>query len=61
MFDKLIVLIVSILSLFLTYNFIRTSLVYNNKQEVDQILSYLNKYLTQKYYAPIATKTQVFV
>ncbi|CAD8142537.1 unnamed protein product [Paramecium octaurelia] len=58
MFGKVIVLIVSILSLLLTYNFIRTSLVYKNKQEVDQILSYLNKYLTQTYFAPVAIKTQ---
>ncbi|CAD8138108.1 unnamed protein product [Paramecium pentaurelia] len=58
MFGKVIVLIVSILSLLLTYNFIKTSLVYKNKQEVDQILSYLNKYLTQTYFAPLATKTQ---
>lgn len=57
MFGKVIVLIVSILSLLLTYNFIKTSLVYKNKQEVDQILSYLNKYLTQTYFAPLATKT----
>lgn len=52
MFGKVIVLIVSILSLLLTYNFIKTSLVYKNKQEVDQILTYLNKYLTQTYFAP---------
>lgn len=57
MFGKVIVLIVSILSLLLIFNFIRTSIVYKNKQEIDQILSYLNKYLTQSYFAPIATKT----
>ncbi|CAD8046757.1 unnamed protein product [Paramecium sonneborni] len=52
MFGKVIVLIMSILSLILIYNFIRISLVYKNKQEVDQILTYLNKYLTTHYYDP---------
>ncbi|CAD8138308.1 unnamed protein product [Paramecium pentaurelia] len=52
MFGKVIVLIMSILSLLLIYNFIRISLVYKNRQEVDQILTYLNKYLTNTYYAP---------
>ncbi|CAD8046668.1 unnamed protein product [Paramecium primaurelia] len=54
MFGKVIVLIISILSHLLIYNFIRISLVYKNKQEVDQILTYLNKYLTTTYYAPPA-------
>ncbi|CAK72571.1 unnamed protein product (macronuclear) [Paramecium tetraurelia] len=54
MFGKAIILIVSILSHLLIYNFIRTSLVYKNRQEVDQILTYLNKYLTNTYYAPSA-------
>ncbi|CAD8140465.1 unnamed protein product [Paramecium octaurelia] len=54
MFGKVIVLIMSILSHLLIYNFIRISLVYKNKQEVEQILTYLNKYLTTTYYAPPA-------
>ncbi|CAD8046401.1 unnamed protein product [Paramecium sonneborni] len=58
MFGKVIVFIVSILILLLTYNFIRTSLVYKNKQEVDQILNYLNKYLTQTYFGPTIIKSQ---
>ena len=50
MLNKLIVIFASLFFIGFFHAYMRTRLVYKNKKEVEQIVTYINKFIAENYY-----------